>query len=157
MSRPLVASLLLPLAALLSGCGWLGSRPLGAGDEPRLSRAELATRAEAACSHRARALAALPRPRTQAGRRAFFVTVARLEREEADALASLSPPRELERDYARLVGTSTELAAISERFVVALARGDGLERRRGLADADQASGAYDRAARRLGLTCRQSA
>jgi hypothetical protein len=157
--RPaLAATTLVPLAALLSGCAWLGaSRPSSAADGPRLSRADLVSRAEAACLQRARALAALRRPRTRADRRAFFTQVASIERAEADALAALRPPRRDEREYVRLLVASAELAEVSERFVVALARNNGHGRRRALADADQASAAYDRAARGLGLSCRQSA
>jgi hypothetical protein len=145
----------------MSGCSTLGATPLrsaGAGAErPRLSHAAFVRRADAACARRARELAALRRPRTSADRRAFFADVARIQRAEADALAALPPPRRDDREYARLVAASAELAEISQRFVLAVVRHDTHGRRRALANADHASAAYDRAAKRLSLTCRQSA
>jgi hypothetical protein len=154
---PVVAALL-PLAAVLSGCGWLAaSRPVAFDDGSRLSRAELVARAETACLRRAGDIAALRRPRTSADRRAFFAEVARIERAEADALAALRPPRRDEREFARFVVASAELADVAEQFVVAVVRDDAHERRRAVADAEHASSAYDRASRQLGLACRQSA
>ena len=49
------------------------------------------------------------------------------------------------------------LAEVAGRFHTAVVRKNGNERRRAVAAADHASAAYDRAARRLGLACRQSA
>ena len=150
--------MVLPLAGLASGCGWLVSPlPVRVEDEPRLSHVTFERRAEAACARRSRELAALPRPRTKAERRAFFHRVARIERVEAAALAELHPPRAAEREFARLLGASVELAEVAQRFVAALAADDVHERRRAVADADRASAAYDRAARRLRLACRQAA
>jgi hypothetical protein len=149
---------LVVFAGLASGCGWLAAtRPLAADDPPRLSRPAFVSQVEAACARRARALGSLPRPRAAAQRRGFFARVAAVERAEAVALASLRPPRRDEREFGRLLAASVELAEIAERFVVAVARSDGHERRRALADAERASAAYDRAARRLRLACRQSA
>ena len=157
--RPLVLASFVAVTA--SGCSSLASTPLRSAaarpESPRLSHAELVSRAEAACAARARAIAALPRPRAKDHRRTFFATVAAIEREEADALSSLRPPRRDEGEFARLAGASAELAEISERFLVAVARDDVHERRRAFADAERASAAYDRSAKRLGLTCRQSA
>jgi hypothetical protein len=157
--RSLVLASLVALTA--SGCSSLASTPLRSAaprpESPRLSHAELVPRAQAACAKRTRALAALARPRTKTDRRAFFAAVASIERAEAEALASLRPPRRDEREFARLVTASIELAEISERFLLAVVRDNVHERRRALADADRASAAYDRAARRLRLTCRQSA
>lgn len=157
--RPLVLASLVAVTA--SGCSSLASTPLrsaGVGPgSPRLSHAALVSRAEAACSRRARALPALPRPRTKSQRREFFTRVAAIERAELEALARLRPPRNDEREFALLVAASAELAEISERFLVAVVRPDAHERRRALADAERASAAYDRAARRLRLACRQSA
>jgi hypothetical protein len=146
------------VAVLASGCAWSAQRGLAPSDDagPRLSHGALVRRAEAACARRTRTLAALPRPRTKAQARRFFARVAALERAELEALAALRPPRRDEREYARLVGASFELAEVSERFHVAVVRGDAHERRRALAAAERASEAYDRAARRLGLACRQS-
>jgi hypothetical protein len=158
MRRLVLASL---VAVTASGCSSLASTPLRSAaarpESPRLSHAELVSRAEAACAKRTRALAALARPRAKADRRAFFAAVASIERAEAEALSSLRPPRRDEREFARLLGASAELADISERFLVAVAHDDAHERRRALADAERASTAYDRAARRLRLTCRQAA
>jgi hypothetical protein len=115
------------------------------------------SRAETACGARARALASLPRPHTKAERRAFFTGVAKVMRAETLGLAVLAPPRRDEKEFKRLLVASAKLAAVSERFVAALPRSKARERRRALAEADHASQAYDRAARSLGLTCRQSA
>jgi hypothetical protein len=144
-------------AALLSGCAWRTAAGPVASDEPRLSRAEFVSRVEATCERRARTIAQLPRPRTKRDRKSFFATVAALEREEAQALASVHPPRRDEAEFARLAAASTELAEIAERFVDAVTRNDAHERRRAVADAERVSAAYDRAARRLRLACRQSA
>lgn len=157
--RSLVATGLLAMATC--GCAYFGSTPLrsseAGAERPRLSHAALVRRAEAVCGRRSRALAALPRPRTKAQRRSFFGRVAGLERAELEALAVLRPPERDERDYARLVAASFDLAEISKRFHLAVIRNDEHERRRALAAADRASERYDRAAGRLGLACRQSA
>jgi hypothetical protein len=161
VTRPsrLAVTLLLPLAAFSSGCGWLGTaRPVsGSSDAPRLSRATLVARVEAACALRTRALAALPRPRTKKQRREFFARVAAIERTEFATLAALRPPRDDEREFHRLVDASGELAEISHRFHGAVVENKPHERRRAVAQAERASEAYDRAARRLGLACSQSA
>jgi hypothetical protein len=70
---------------------------------------------------------------------------------------TLRPPAAIERDYARFLGASLELARISERFYVAFLNDDGHARRRALADAERISTAYDRAAQDLGLSCTQRA
>ena len=156
MSRLPAAAALFALAVLSAGCGWLGaSRPVGSDGGPRLSHAVLVQRVEAGCGRRIRALAALPRPGAKAERRLFFAQVAAIVRAEADALAALTPPSRDERNLARLLIATDELAAVSERFVVAVARNDAHERRRAVADADRAAAAYDRAARNLGVACRQ--
>jgi hypothetical protein len=142
---------------LLSGCGWRTAAGTIGDDDPRLSRAAFVSRVEAACAQRTRAIAALPRPRAKEDRRPFFTSVAQLERAEAETLASLRPPRRNQAEFVRLVAASVELATISERFVVAIARDDPHARRRALADAERASAAYDRAAKQLGIACRQSA
>jgi hypothetical protein len=150
------AATLCSLAVLVAGCGWQSAVGTMGDDGPRLSRAAFVSRAEAACARRTRAIAALPRPRAEDDRKPFFAAVAALERTEAAALAALRPPRRDEPEFARLVSASVNLAAISERFVVALARDDAHARRRALADAERATAAYDRAAKRLKLACRQS-
>lgn len=151
------AVMFVSVALLASGCGWrTAAGTIGADDGPRLSRAAFVARAEAACGRRTRGIAALPRPRGKDDREQFFANVAIFELEEASALASLRPPLRDEREFARLVSAGAELAEISERFVVALARDDAHARRRALADAERASAAYDRAARKLRLACRQS-
>ena len=147
-----------PLAVLLSGCGWAASQLAPPPDTtPRLSRAALVRQAEAACTRRSRGIDSLRRPRTKEQAKHFFERVAALERAELRSLAVLRPPKRDEREYSRLVAASFELAQIAERFHVALIRGDEHERRRAQAAADRASTAYDRAARRLGLACRQTA
>jgi hypothetical protein len=158
MSRPACLAATLVLAVLLTGCAWTAQRPLPSPEDgrPRLSHAALVRRAEVACARRSRALAALPRPRTKAQARRFFARVAALERAELEALAALRPPRRDEREYARLLEASLELAEISQRFQAAVVRDKPHERRRALAAAERASAAYDRAARRLDLACRQS-
>jgi hypothetical protein len=146
------------LVVLATGCSRLAAVPsAGTGGTPRLTRVEFAARAEAACAARARALAALTRPRTNAQRRVFFIRVAAIMRSETVSLAVLAPPRRDEREFKRLLLASGRLAAVSQRFVRALAPKKARERRHALAEADHASAAYDRAARRLGLDCRQSA
>ena len=120
-----------------------------------MSRSAFVLAAETACGRRAHTLTALPPPRTAADRRAFFASVASAERLEAAALAALRPPVRDEAQFDRLLAASTELAEISERFLVAVARDDGNGRRRALAEAERAGAAYDAAARRLGLDCRQ--
>ena len=157
MDRPARLAAALSLALLLSGCAW-ASRPVSARQDlgPRLTHAALVRKAEAACGRRSRALAALPRPKTEAQAKRFFRRVAAIERAEVEALAALLPPRRDELKYGRLVAASLELAEIAKRFHVAVVRGDEHERRRAIAAADRASGAYDRAARRLGVACRQS-
>jgi hypothetical protein len=153
--RLALAALLLPV---VTGCSRLAAVPAtGTSDVPRLSRAAFVSRAEAACSARARALAAIPRPHTKADRRVFFTRVAHVMRTETLGLAVLAPPRGDEPEFKRLLVASAKLAAVSERFVAALPRSKARERRGALAEADHASEAYDRAARRLGLSCRQSA
>jgi hypothetical protein len=156
--RSLVATGLLAVATC--GCTYFGSTPLRSSEagfeRPRLSHAALVRKADAACGRRSRALAALPRPRTNAQARGFFSRVAAVERAEVEALAALRPPKRDELKYARLVAASFELAEIAKRFHLAVRRGDEHERRRALAAAERASAAYDRAARRLGVACRQS-
>ena len=148
---------LLAVTVLLSGCGWrTAAGTIADEDAPRLSRAAFVSHVEAACARRARAIGVLVRPSGEDDRRHFFATVAALERAEATALASLRPPRRDEPKFARLVAASVELASISQRFVVAIARDDAHARRRALADAERASSAYDRAARQLKIACRQS-
>lgn len=155
---PLAALALVPVVVLLSGCGWrTAAGTIGADEGPRLSRAAFVSRVEAACARRTRAIAALPRPRAEDDRKPFFAAVAVLELEEADTLASLRPPRRDERKFARLLGASDELARISAQFVVAISRDDAHARRRALADVERTSSAYDRAARRLRIACRQAA
>ena len=157
MGRSARLAAAVPLVVLLSGCAW-ASRPLTPAEDagPRLTHAALVRKAEAACDRRSRTLAALPRPRTKAQVKHFFARVAAVERAEVEALAALRPPERDELKYARLVAASLELAEIAERFHVAVVRSEDHERRRALAAADRASAAYDRAARRLGLACRQS-
>ncbi len=148
---------LVAVTVLLTGCGWRTSLgPPGSADGPRLSRAAFVSRAEAACAQRTRAIAALPRPRKASEREQFFANVAGFELEEAAALAGIRPPRRDEREFARLAAASAELARISQRFLVGVARDDAHARRRALADAERASSAYDRAARKLRIACRQS-
>ena len=155
-TRSLAAIPLVSLTVLATGCGWLAaSRPVGTDERPRLSRSAFVRAAETACGRRARTLAALPRPRTDAERRAFFASVASAERLEAAALAALRPPVRDEPDFDGLLAASAELAVISDRFLVAVARDDGNGRRRALAAAERAGAAYDDAARSLGLDCRQ--
>ena len=129
---------------------------MGSADGPRLSRAAFVSQVEAACARRTKAIAALPRPRRKDAREQFFANVAGLELDEASALASIQPPRRDEPEFARLVAASRELALISQRFLVGVARDDAHARRRALADAERASAAYDRAAKQLKLACRQS-
>jgi hypothetical protein len=156
-------SWLLPVLTLvaLSGCGSApGYEEVGgvleADHRPRLSRAALISTANSVCAQRSLAIDQLPKPRRGAEAARFFARVATIERDEARALATLRPPQALERDYAALLAASAELASVAARFHAAVVRDDGYERRIALADADQASAAYDRAARRLGLACRQS-
>ena len=141
-----------------SGCGWLAApRPLSADPgEPRLSHAALVARAEAACTTRSRALAALPRPRTKKQAPAFFARVAAIARAEHDTLSALRPPRRDEPEHARLVAATREIADLAAGLPAA-GRGAVAERHEALAAADRASERYDRAAARLGLRCRQSA
>jgi hypothetical protein len=149
---------LVPLAAALSGCGWLaGPRPFAAGgDGPRLTRAAFVEQAEAACARRSRAITVLPRPSSAAERRVFFARVATLLRLEFGALAALRPPTADEREFGDLLRASGELTQIAARFHLAVVRDDAHVRRRALADAERASEAYDRAARRLRLACRHA-
>lgn len=156
--RSLLVGVLIAVAT--TGCSFAGSTPLrasGAREQPRLTRAAFVARVETVCARRARALAALPRPRAKADRRAFFVRVATIEHTEANTLISLNPPRRLEREFIDLVAASAVLADTADRFAVAVVRDDAHSRRRALADAERASAQYDRAARRLRLKCRQSA
>jgi hypothetical protein len=157
--RPLRTATVAALALLAGGCDWpAAGRPVAPrGDEPRLSRTAFTTRANAICARRARALAALGRPPRGARAAAFFARVAEFERAEAERLAALRPPSDLDRDFARLALASGELAVGAARFHAAVVADDAHERRRALADADRVATAYDRAARRLGLTCRQTA
>jgi hypothetical protein len=157
VSRSLRLAVAVSVAVLLSGCAWAG-RPLATAQEtgPRLTHAALVRKAAAACDRRTRALAALPKPRTKAQSRRFFGRVAAVERAEFEALVVLRPPKRDERKYAGLLVASFELAEVAKRFHVAVLRGDEHERRRALAAAERASAAYDRAAFRLGVACRQS-
>jgi hypothetical protein len=152
------AAAVLTLALSATGCGWLAAgRPaLSTADGPRLSRAALADRANAICARRTRALARLAKPRGPAQTRAFFARVAAIERAEAIALAGLRPPRDQERDFARLVRASSDLALTAGQFHAAIVHPDVHGRRRAYADAERLSLEYDRAARRLGLACRQT-
>lgn len=144
------------MTVLMSGCGW--STAAGRmSDGPRLSRAAFVSRVEAACARRSRTIAALPRPRGSDDRKPFFATVAELERQELEALAAIRPPHRDEREFLRLVAASAEIAEISRRFLAAVDRDNAHARRRALADAERVSSAYDRAARRLKIACRQSA
>jgi hypothetical protein len=157
MARASTAALVLA-TVVLSGCGWRTSLgPVGSPDGPRLSRTEFVSQVEAACTRRTKAIAALPRPRREDDREQFFANVAGLELEEASALASIRPPRPDEGEFARLVAASRELALISQRFLIGVARDEAHARRRALSDAERASSAYDRAAKQLRITCRQSA
>ena len=153
---------LLSVALLASGCGSVPGygdvgAVLDADHRPRLSRAALVATANSVCAQRRLALEQLPRPARPAEARDFFARVATIERDEARSLSTLRPPRSLERDYASLVAASVRLADVASRFHEAVVRKNGNERRRAVADADHASAAYDRAARRLGLACRQAA
>lgn len=156
MARASTAALV-AVAVLTTGCGWSAASRFAPADGPRLSRAAFVSRVEAACARRDRAIAALPRPRAKRDRKGFFAMVAAIEREEAEALASVRPPRRDEAEFGRLAGASADLARISERFLLAVVRDEAHERRRALADAERASAAYDRAANRLRLACRQAA
>lgn len=156
MARASTAALV-ATTVLLSGCGWRTSLgPSGTADGPRLSRAAFAKQVEAACAQRRKAIAALPRPRRKDDREQFFENIAGLELEEASTLASIRPPLRYEAEFARLVAASAEHARIAQRFLVGVARKDPHARRRAVADAERASAAYDRAAKRLKLACRQS-
>lgn len=163
MSPARTLASLAAFAALASGCSALpvavgrAVAPDEAAGKPRLSKAELVSSANAICAQRALAIQELPRPQGADQTQRFFARIAGLERAEFVALANLRPPRVQERDYTRLLAQSLELARVSERFHVAVVRDDKHGRRRALADVDRVSEAYDRAAKRLGLACRQTA
>ena len=157
-----IPALVLATAALASGCTALtatrsGVAGYGSDRGPRLTRPELVARANAICARRARTIAELERPSGGAQTRRFFARVARIERAEFLAFTELRPPPAQERDYTRLLAASFELVGVSERFHAAVVSRDAHARRRALADADRVSTSYDRAARQLGLTCRQLA
>jgi hypothetical protein len=162
VSRPrALLALAAPLAALAAGCGGSGrgnfqASPYDGSSAPRLAKAELVSRANAICARRTRALAELPKPAGRAASPLFFARVAKLERTEFLALTALRPPRADEQGYVRLLAASLALARVSDRFYEAVVARDAHARRRALADVDRISEAYDRAARRLGLACRQT-
>jgi hypothetical protein len=151
-----------PIAALITGCSMsqvsrTQASPHGAGSGPRLARIELRTRANAICERRRHALDQLPRPGGRVATRRFFARIAELERTEFLALSGLRPPRADERNYLRFLATSLALVRVADRFHAAVVAGDTHARRRALADADRVSQSYDRAAARVGLSCRQTA
>lgn len=149
------------IVLLCCGCGSVPGygdvgNALETDHRPRMTRGALVTAANSICANRTTALGQLSRPRGPAQSREFFARVATIERDEARSLSTLRPPLALERDYASLLAASAELARVAERFHTAVVRDDDHERRRALSDADRVSEAYDRAARRLGLACRQT-
>ena len=162
MRRPGARLWLLSVALLACGCGSVSTpqqqvaEVLTTDHRPRMTAGGLVNAANTVCAQRSTALAQLTRPRSRPESRQFFAQVATIERDEARSLAAFRPPVALEADYAALLAASGELAAVAERFHGAVVRNDPHERRRALASAERASEAYDRAARRLGLACRQS-
>ena len=146
-------------AAFGSGCGWLAaSRPVAArNDPPQLSHAALVREVQAACMRRKQALASIPRPRAPKQAPAFFARVAAITRSELGELVALRPSRRDEREFARLLSASGEVALSAARFHAAVVHERAHERRRAQAAAERASATYDRAAARLGVACRQAA
>jgi hypothetical protein len=149
--------LLLVLVALLAaGCSF-GARAPAAGQagSPRVSASEVVLRANAACARRERRLDELLQAR-EARTKATFQGVVAIENDELTELAEIHPPRALERDFYALLTASGRIVAATDALARVAGRPMTHAGRRAFADLERESLSYDRAARRLGLRCRQT-
>jgi hypothetical protein len=139
---------LLAIAFLALGAAACGG---GGGGGDRLTRAELATRANAICQEFEQKIEALGSPTSIDEIESFADRSAEIAREGRDELRELEPPEELESDYDRLVDTLDEAIEDIERIGEAASDGDEAEVQRIANEADRKDEASDRLANDLGL------
>ena len=129
----------------------LGAAACGGGGGDRLTRAELATEANAICQEFDQKIEALGAPTSIDDIESFADRSAEIARDGRDELADLNPPEELEADYDRLLETLDEAIENIERIGEAAADGDEAEVGRIAEEGEAKDEDSDRLARELGL------
>jgi hypothetical protein len=128
----------------------LGAAACGGGGD-RLTRAELATEANAICQEFEQKIEALGAPTSIDEIESFADRSAEIVRDGRDELADLNPPEDLEEDYDRLVESLDEAIEAIEGLGEAAADGDEAEVQRIADEADRKDEAADELASDLGL------
>ena len=133
-----------------AACATLAVSAACGGDES-LSRAELASRADAVCAKYEQKLSALAAPQSLGDVEKLADRARPIVEDGIDELDDLRPPDELEDDYDRWIDANRQNLAVFDDLEKAAAEGDAARVQEVLADARDREEEADRLAARLGL------